>query len=87
MGIGALGWLREQGKRVPDDLSLLSFDDVPLFRLHEAGITAIAQPVAKIADSITSALVARLESPDDERPRTVTLDCDIILRGSTRRLT
>ena len=86
MALGALGWLREQGKRVPEDLSLVSFDDVPLFRLHEAGITAIAQPLAKIADSITSALVARLESPHDERPRTVTLDCDIILRGSTRRL-
>lgn len=86
MATGALGWLREQGKKVPDDLSLISFDDVPLFRLHEAGITAIAQPLEKIADSITSALVARLANSHDERPRTVTLDCDIILRGSTRRL-
>jgi LacI family transcriptional regulator len=86
MTIGALGWLREQGRRVPDDLSLLSFDDVPLFRLHEAGITAIAQPLAKIADAITGALVGRLTSPGDERPRTLTLDCDLILRGSTRRL-
>jgi LacI family transcriptional regulator len=86
MASGALAWLKEQGKKVPDDLSLISFDDVPLFRLHEAGITAIAQPVAKIADSITIALVARLANPQEERPRTVTLDCDIILRGSTRRL-
>lgn len=85
MAIGALGWLREKGMRVPDDLSLVSFDDVPFFRLHEAGITAIAQPLVKIADAITAALVARLTSPDPERPRTVTLDCDIILRGSTRR--
>jgi LacI family transcriptional regulator len=86
MAVGALGLLKERGKKVPDDLSLISFDDVPLFRLHEAGITAIAQPLVKIADSITSALVARLANADDERPRTVTLDCDIILRGSTRRL-
>jgi LacI family transcriptional regulator len=87
MAIGALGLLKEQGKRVPEDLSLISFDDVPLFRLHEAGITAIAQPLHKIADSITSALQARLSDTDDERPRTVTLNCDIILRGSTRRVT
>lgn len=86
MATGALGWLKEQGKRVPDDLSLISFDDVPLFRLHEAGITAIAQPVAKIAETITAALVARLADAVVERPRTVTLDCDIILRGSTRRI-
>ena len=87
MAVGALGWLKERGLRVPDDLSLVSFDDVPLFRLHEAGITAISQPLVKIADSITSMLVSRLANPDDERPRTITLDCDIILRGSTRRLT
>jgi LacI family transcriptional regulator len=86
MAVGALGLLKERGWKVPDNLSLISFDDVPLFRLHEAGITAIAQPLAKIADSITSALVARLANVNDERPRTVTLDCDIILRGSTRRL-
>lgn len=85
MAVGALGWLKERGLRLPDDLSLVSFDDVPLFRLHEAGITAISQPVVKIADSITSMLVSRLADPD-ERPRTITLDCDIILRGSTRRL-
>ncbi len=87
MGVGALAWLKERGMRVPDDLSLVSFDDVPLFRLHEAGITAIAQPLAKIADCITSFLTSRLSATGaDERPRTLTLDCDIILRGSTRRL-
>ena len=86
MAVGALGLLKERGKRVPDDLSLISFDDVPLFRLHEAGITAIAQPLVKIAEAITRAMVARLVNADDERPRTVTLNCDIILRGSTRRL-
>ena len=86
MALGALGLLKERGKKVPDDLSLISFDDVPLFRLHEAGITAIAQPLTKIAEAITNAMVARLANAQDERPRTVTLDCDIILRGSTRRL-
>ncbi|MDR3475760.1 MAG: LacI family DNA-binding transcriptional regulator [Devosia sp.] len=86
MGVGALGWIKEHGLKVPDDLSFVSFDDVPLFRLHEAGITAVAQPLAKIADSITSLLVSRLSHAVDERPRTLTLDCDIILRGSTRRL-
>jgi LacI family transcriptional regulator len=86
MAVGALGLLKERGKRVPDDLSLISFDDVPLFRLHEAGITAIAQPLVKIAEAITNAMVARLANAEDEPPRTVTLNCDIVLRGSTRRL-
>lgn len=86
MTVGALRLLKEQGLRVPDDLSLVSFDDVPLFSLHEAGITAVAQPVAKIAESIASIISSRLsEGGAGHEPHTVRLNCDIILRGSTRR--
>ncbi len=87
VAVGALRRIKEQGLRVPDDISLVSFDDVPLFRLHENGITAIAQPVAKIAETISSILTARLsDRTHTHAPHTITLDCDIILRGSTRRL-
>ncbi len=86
MAIGALGWLKDNGRRVPDDLSLVSFDDVALFRLHEAGITAVSQPLQRIADSITDLIVSRLGDAKTRAPRTIVLDCDVILRGSTRRL-
>lgn len=86
MAVGVMRWMRDQRLHIPDDLSLVSFDDVELFRLHEAGITAIAQPLARIADAITSLLVQRLGDPDDRAVRTIMLDCDIILRGSTKRL-
>jgi LacI family transcriptional regulator len=87
MAVGALRRIKEHGLRIPDDISLVSFDDVPLFRLHEAGITAIAQPVAKIASTIASILTTRLsDRTGAHAPHTITLDCDIILRGSTRRL-
>lgn len=87
MAVGALRRIKEHGLRVPDDISFVSFDDVPLFRLHEAGITAVAQPVAKIAETISSILTTRLsDRTGAHAPHTITLDCDIILRGSTRRL-
>ncbi|WP_073057595.1 LacI family DNA-binding transcriptional regulator [Kaistia soli] len=85
MTIGVLSWLKEQGLRLPDDLSLVSFDDVALFRLYEPGITSIAQPISGIAQAITSLIEARLGDDRDAPPRTITLSCDIILRGSTRR--
>jgi LacI family transcriptional regulator len=87
MAVGALRRIKEQGLRIPDDISIVSFDDVPLFRLHESGITAIAQPVAKIAETISSMLMTRFsDRGHTHAPHTITLDCDIILRGSTRRL-
>jgi LacI family transcriptional regulator len=87
MAVGALSWMKENGLRVPDDVSLASFDDVPIFRLYEAGITAVAQPLARIAETITDILVERLTEPSGGATRSVALECDIILRGSTRRIT
>lgn len=86
MAIGAMSWLKENGLHVPDDISLVSYDDVPVFRLYEAGITAVAQPVGAIAETITDILLERLGEPSNRVTRSVTLECDIILRGSTRRV-
>lgn len=87
MTVGALRMIKEHGLKIPADISLVSFDDVPLFRLHEAGITAVAQPIPKIAETLASILASRLsERGAMHAPHTIVLDCDIILRGSTRRL-
>ncbi|MEO8756798.1 MAG: LacI family DNA-binding transcriptional regulator [Devosia sp.] len=87
MTVGAMRMIKEHGLKIPGDISLVSFDDVPLFRLHEAGITAVAQPVAKIAETIANIVSLRLSHRGEAHTaHTTTLDCDIVLRGSTRRL-
>jgi LacI family transcriptional regulator len=86
MTMGMLAWMREHDLRTPRDVSLVSFDDIPAFTVHEPGITAVGQPVGKIADAITTLLATRFASPAMMGRHTVTIDCDIILRGSTRRL-
>lgn len=86
MAIGVLGWMKDNRRRTPDDISLVSFDDVALFRLYEPGITAVAQPITAIADAITDLVTARLGPGKNQPPRTIVLPCDVILRGSTRQL-
>lgn len=86
MSIGALRWLREHDIAIPGDISVVSFDDVPAFTVHRPGITAVGQPVEKIAQSIVSILSERLKDQSQLGKRTIRIDADIILRGSTRRL-
>jgi LacI family transcriptional regulator len=83
MTIGVLEWMREHGLRVPADLAIVSFDDVELFRLYDDGITAVMQPIDKIAESIASYVQSRLSGNELPDIRTRTLDCNIILRGSS----
>jgi LacI family transcriptional regulator len=86
MTIGLLRWLLEHNVSVPGDVSVVSFDDVPAFTLHKPGITAVGQPVDQIAANIIEILNERLAAPEAKGRRTVRINADIILRGSTRRL-
>lgn len=83
MTIGALTWCHEHGIAIPDDLSIISFDDVPAFRLHQPGITSISQPLDGLADAITSVLSARLEATTLLPHRDLIVRCSLTLRGST----
>lgn len=84
MSMGALRWLREHDVSVPADLSLVSFDDVPAWSIHPAGITAVGQSIDRLADAIAGVLQERLEAGPLSGRRTLRIDANIILRGSAR---
>jgi LacI family transcriptional regulator len=58
MAIGALKGLRQARLRVPDDVSLIGFDDAPWFDLFDPPLAAIAQPIDALA---TAAVIAMLD--------------------------
>ena len=82
LAIGALECMRSAGLTPGERLHLVSFDDPDLFSLTTPGITAIAQPTAAIARALAQITLSRLNGERDQAPRTITLDCDLMLRGS-----
>ncbi|TRW44612.1 LacI family DNA-binding transcriptional regulator [Georgenia yuyongxinii] len=83
MALGALQHLAEAGgraPRVPEDLALAVFDDMPWFSLLRPTLTAIQQPTAALGERALSMLLARIRGEDvpDER-----LECRLVLREST----
>ncbi|RYE36192.1 MAG: LacI family transcriptional regulator [Sphingobacteriaceae bacterium] len=63
LGACGLRVIRDLGLSVPDDIAVVSFDDYEVFQLHSPAVTAIAQPIDKIADEIISMMVKRLRQP------------------------
>lgn len=83
MTLGVLRHLKEAKIRIPDDISIVSFDDPPLFELFEPGITVVAQPIEDVANAIADVVDRRLRSPREAQFGTTRLLCNVVLRGSS----
>lgn len=85
LGACGLRVIKELGLSVPDDIAVVSFDDYELFQMHNPTVTAIAQPIDKIADKIISIMVHRLtnNSADKTETETVMLPTELFVRESS----
>ncbi|WP_234046357.1 LacI family DNA-binding transcriptional regulator [Streptomyces adelaidensis] len=61
MALGALDAVRARGLRVPEDIGLAAFDDIPWFVHTDPPITAIAQPTGELGRAAVRVLVDRIE--------------------------
>jgi LacI family transcriptional regulator len=80
MAIGALAALRERGVRVPDDISVAGFDDIPIARDIVPALTTVHFPLAEMG---ARALRLALEPAGDEL-RVEHVAVRVIVRESTR---
>ncbi|MGC4920301.1 LacI family DNA-binding transcriptional regulator [Streptomyces sp. DT197] len=88
MAAGALQVLREAGRRIPEDVALVGFDDSAVARLMDPPLTSVRQPTAAMGRAMTEALLVEIAEgrPDSSRlrrPRQVVLDTELVVRAST----
>ncbi|PIE04979.1 MAG: hypothetical protein CSA76_01375 [Spirochaetales bacterium] len=86
IAIGMLRALEEMGRRIPEDVSVISFDDTPFFPIFRPSITAIAQSAEEMGQNVASLLLDRLSGAYSGAARELRLDCRLILRDSVRVL-
>jgi DNA-binding LacI/PurR family transcriptional regulator len=81
MAAGALRALRRLGRRVPDDVAVIGFDDSPLAPHTDPPLSTVRQPVDIMAARMTKELVGLLSTPTRD-PVHVVLETKLILRES-----
>ena len=72
------------GKRIPDDIAVVGFDDMPIARSTLPPLTTVAQPVRKLAGTAFKALLARIRYPNND-PREILLNAPLVVRSTTIR--
>ncbi|WP_432520781.1 LacI family DNA-binding transcriptional regulator [Kineococcus sp. SYSU DK006] len=79
MAVGAMAAARDAGLRVPEDLAVAGFDDIPTLRDIAPALTTVRLPLADIG----AAAFDLVESAEDGRVRHRHVDSEVLLRAST----
>lgn len=81
MALGALQYAQEHGLRVPDDLSIVGFDDINAAALSHPPLTTVRLPSYREGQEAVQLLFRLMEG--EAAPRAVVVPTDVIVRGST----
>ena len=80
---GVIQALQEAGLRVPEDISVAGFDNIPLTALMSPTLTTVSQPTEEQGRLAAEFLLSRIEQKAPPTRREVLLDCHLIVRSST----
>ena len=83
MAAGLIDRLREYGKRVPEDISVVGFDDLEVFRLPPYRLTTLRQDFDQIGEKAFRILESMIKGQPSQR---CVLGCTLLPRGTTRKL-
>jgi LacI family transcriptional regulator len=82
--IGAIRALQEQGLRVPQDISVMGFDDIPGAAYHTPSLTTVQQPLNRMGEVAAQVLLERIEG-NKEYPAEIAIEPALVVRESTAK--
>lgn len=83
MAIGALKYLKEVGRRIPEDVKLIGYDDVFLASIAEPSLSTIHIQKKRVGIEAARLLFDRIDSNSDKSPRGIKKDGRLVIRKST----
>jgi len=81
MAVGSIRALREAGRRVPDDVSVIGFDDIPLASYFDPPLTTLRQPMEESGRRAARLLIETIQNPD-HLPEEILIHARLIERAS-----
>jgi LacI family transcriptional regulator len=80
--IGAIWAIREAGLRVPEDVSIVGFDDIPAAAFANPGLTTVRQPLLRMGQVSARTLIDEIEGRSEHVPE-IAIEPEFVVRGST----
>jgi LacI family transcriptional regulator len=84
MAIGALNCLTDRGIKVPEDVSIIGFDDIKISKFIRPRLTTIQQPITATGEMAAKMLINIINKNEKMEERDIILKGNLIERESTR---
>lgn len=81
--IGAINAIKESGLRIPKDISIVGFDDIPMAMHIFPTLTTVRQPTHRQGSLAAEFLLRRIETNEQVERQEKILECELIVRDST----
>ena len=82
--IGAIRAFQERGLRIPQDVSVMGFDDIPGAAFHTPSLTTVRQPLTRMGEVAAQSLLGRIEGNQDY-PEEIAIEPELVVRESTAK--
>jgi len=82
--IGAIRAFQESGFRVPEDISVMGFDDISGAAFNTPSLTTVRQPLGRMGQVAAQTLLERIEGRQDY-PSEIAIEPELVVRESTAR--
>ena len=82
MALGAIRAVRERGLRVPEDVSVVGFDDIAQAAYPHVALTTIRQDAARLGAEAVRSVISRLDGKSDHTTGAV-IEPELVIRTST----
>src|SRR6266436_5962628 len=84
--IGAIQALREAGRRVPEDVSVVGFDDIQSAAFQNPALTTVRQPLRAMGVIAAETLLRRITAPaNTPYPKEIVVEPELVVRASTAK--
>ncbi|TET03724.1 MAG: LacI family transcriptional regulator [Candidatus Atribacteria bacterium] len=87
IALGAIQAIEEKKYKIPDDISIIGFDDIYLSRFLKSPLTTVKQPIYDMGKIAAEILLDRMSSSKDFVPKKVVIEGNLIERGSVAKKT
>jgi DNA-binding LacI/PurR family transcriptional regulator len=81
--LGAVRAICDVGLRVPQDISVIGFDDIITAAFSQPSLTTVKQPLRQMGLRAAQVLLERIDNPEQEWPQEIVMEPELIVREST----